>query len=58
MAVQALRRGVTAYVTVPLVFAELESLMLSLFPLARGPGLASGECMVGVSPAIHGIKAM
>ena len=56
LAVQALRHGITAYVTVPLVFPELESLMLSLFPLERGPGLAGGECMVGVSQAIQGIK--
>ncbi|HZE25087.1 MAG TPA: sigma-54-dependent Fis family transcriptional regulator [Blattabacteriaceae bacterium] len=56
LAVQALRHGITAYVTVPLICAELESLMLSLFPLARGPGLAGGECMIGISPSIHGIK--
>ena len=56
LAVQALRHGVAAYITVPFVFPELESLMLSLFPLSREPGLAGGECMVGASAAIRGIK--
>jgi DNA-binding NtrC family response regulator len=56
LAVQALRHGVAAYITVPFVFPELESLMLSLFPQSRETGLAGGECMVGVSATIQEIK--